>query len=418
MSINQALAKYQQQTNTILTYLGAAPERLIAELYTQILDVDRQCAANMEHAHVKDKCSNCQLFSRIMDWRQQLEEPFAIEGGADVGKQWHITATEYVQPKLTWNARAAERARTYIKRYPEVLTCGTPEMNNLHCLQVDKFTLQLLTSMMINFVLKSQNIPNPALTYSGFICGTTGYLIGTHADVGTYDEIAPHTITTPLVHGIIVQLVSILQTLTAISFSHGRSSELDSMVFSSMPCAYLNGNLRVICDLTLHLRHFNHSTVTCSSEVLNQDAQVHIYTSSPSQESQVINLALVPRIESINVQTPEGEDHLSCSLTQITYFKLDNSNHKLLNYLRHAGYAMYAGTLDLYSFICALMARQSFRDLVLADHVLSTWWTGLWMPSEYAQVMARLDTASGLCLLSGLHLRCDSVTYSYLYFAN
>lgn len=277
----------------------------------------------------------------------------------------------------------------------------------------DEFTNQILNTWAVESIMTTLGLPPPQQLHHAFICGSIGYGLYDHPDIGNIRDLIirdtnnDKVMKTSIAGQITRQLIFILYVLSEYSFSHGQPL-LNCFKFSKDKIDTVYNNKTLRSDFSLHLTNFQYSSL--SIRCLNTE----------SSSDDVCRLFCHSDVRDI-VQHIDNESRIERKMfdqEQILAYRLPNNIHDYIARLRHTGYGLHRSSYDLYSLWMSLMLYTPYRQALMQIPEYMKIWKELWLESEYDILMKELDQINNydinvdpLPWLRNRWLRCSALDY-------
>src|SRR3990167_2205849 len=277
----------------------------------------------------------------------------------------------------------------------------------------DEFTNQILNTWAVESILTTFGLPPPQQLHHAFICGSVGYGLYDHPDIGNIRDLIIRETNNEKVMKVSVatqitqQLIFILYILSEYSFSHGRPG-LDCLKFSKDKIDTIYDNKSLRTDFSLHLSNFQYSSL--SIRCLGPD----------SGSNDICRLFCHSSVGDI-VQHIDNESRIERKMIydeNILVYRLPNNIHDYIARLRYTGYGLHRSSHDLYSFWMALMLYTLYRQALEQIPKYMELWKNLWLESEYNTLMYELEKINNYDInmdpmpwLMNRWLRCSALEY-------
>lgn len=399
--IDNLLKVYQGNCDAITDAMLNNPQYLLDNIWTHDspLSVDDDCKCKMGYGnrHSPSICAQCTNLRRIIDLRTDVNNrPFAIECGAQVGKQLMITSIDVPKKLLLWDLKANIRARSYASQQDrqDLLNCScvnSSTLMDIRSITGDPFTIRVLQTMMINHLLEQKNLPHSVKLHTAFICNGTGYMLNDAVNIGSFTNLNQvyGSLKADDILSIILQLLVTLTELSSINFSHGNPT-INALLFDKEPISYRYNNVHVRGRFTLKLADLWQASATYGN-----------YHYFPHNEGASVSLQrsiFMPEITMNN-----------------NLYRLTASTTEIYQAMRHIGFPLFVGSFDFYCLLISLMMNKAVYSTVLSTSKLNNLWTALWQPTELLIIQERLTSihndeninSSPVEIIRSLWLHCD-----------
>jgi hypothetical protein len=430
------------------------------EPWSHFLPKDRSCMCKLgwgvKPYSQRQVCAGCHLVTRLVP-KNKLPESSMFQIG--VGKyRGMILVVRVLQKELNGYIKTYTPSRIatlMLRKLSLMVVCEPTFTSNLSNITywetvsgVDQY---IITSCIIQSLMKTENLPGPPIFRWSYGCGSNTVLIDENPSlgVGTLKEIAQHsnyveqprtpmarfTSVTPLsravMRGIIYQLVTVLNFLSKYDFVHGEPS-LCNLGFENQPCKFTYRGKSITSPITLIIVPSSQSSISVKR---NDGTAYRFYNAGKLETTEFKSNSLpieemVPFLgfQSGNICT-EGDitnTFINPCLPELAQsmvvgYRIGSQNNVFAAYLRHLGIPLFQSSFDLYMFLSALMSESVFYYAVFNDSEILDIWRELWHPQEYNSVMESLaeirkregqETPSFTTLLNTLSkfiFRCDAL---------
>lgn len=440
--VDDLLEQYDFQKKVIMRELVYKTDDFIDKVWKNdgylIRDNYCQCKVGSGDIYSPFSCYNCKNLSRLTDFKSILvNSPFQIECGDNTGLTLCIEKFGVVSPKLSWDENVMNEAKKYLARHS--ITCGTPkDISSLRSLRGDPFTIQIMIKWLIEKVFDKIKLTHILKTHNSFICSNNGYNVREHATIGNFkklcltknaivEDLTDGTIVkklnTKITKGIILQLLSILKTLSIYNFSHGTPS-YKSLLFGNEPVNYKMNDLKIVSPVTVYINNFNYSSMTVKNiHLSSKTTQSDIYLKKASFTSDIATKSISNNYCENEINYQRNRNICDISNNATNYYKLTNDTLDVYTNMRHIGFPLFVGSFDFYCFLVSLMCCKKFYNSVHSDEKLHKFWTMLWSSEDILVLEERIKIAHDYedeilsyppyDLIKGLWLRCNVIDYCW-----
>lgn len=411
LGADSLLARYKEDRQLITGLIESDPDSLIDSMWKQDgpLAIDTRCMCQMGHGTVRSPfaCAQCKNLRRLIDFRSGgSERPFEIQCGINAGKKMIVSGIPVLSHYMSWNDVSAQRAKSFVDQYRDLMICGTPSLDGMRSITGDPFTIHILITWMINKKFESKGLNHCPLLYTAFICRGIGYTLYEVPSIGNIYDLYKNKTATTTAYSIFTQLLVALSELSTINFSHGAPS-MNSICFTKDPVSYKYDGVHVNGPATLQITGLWNSSATFGN--------VHYYPENIQSSMYVEHSIFVPEITN---QVIYCDDANECK--PIALYRLTNTTVDIYMAMRHIGFPLYVGSFDLYCFIVSLMCNKSFFDNVMTDPKSYKLWSSMWLSEDIANVETSIaknhhlphpEDHTAIDIIRGKWLRCDVVPF-------
>lgn len=437
-NVDDLLNQYESQKKNIIKCLLLKPEEFVdkAWKYDGYLLSDSECRCRMGQGVISSpfSCYNCRNLSRLIDLKSELiDAPFQIEYGDREGLTLVVEKLGIVSPKLFWDENSVNEAIKYLNRYKMLSSCGTPkDITSMRSLRGDTFTIQILIRWLVEKIFEKKSMPHILKSHTSFICSDYGYNLQEHPGIGSFKKLCAikemlveDKLQPTITRGIILQLLSILKTLSSYNFSHGNPS-FKSLSFSRESVDYETNNLNIASPITLYISNFSCSSIMAKNiHFSSKTAQSDIYLKKASFTPDITVKSSANAHCDIGNNYQNDKNVCDMSNKKTNYYKLTNDTLDVYTSMRHIGFPLFVGSFDFYCFIVSLMCCKKFYDSVYSDEKLRKFWHMLWtiddiliLEEKFNYIHENEDIENyqstiSYDLIKGLWLRCNILDYSW-----
>lgn len=396
---------WKKEKAQIYSLISNNSDDLIKNLWSNnsILLYDKKCCVKMGLGDVNSNyaCSNCRKFDRFLKLDDNVEQNFTIPCSASL-KNYVISKNDISHLNLKEDLESKRRMDNYLTFYPELLSCGT-STNLKKIITGDSFTISHIVHTGVSTIFEKESLPHITPIYTGFVCGSNGCnLISTSGTINSlitkkkYRYENDESILSPsLTYSILKQLVVMYCELKKINFSHGNPI-IDNLEFNEEPVSYKYKNVTIISDITLKMKNFETSSATFGNN--------HYYPESHNPKLWVQTGLFTPKI------------NINKTACNNAYYTFDDNDFGVIYTLKHIGFPIFVGSLDLYVFIIDLMRVYEFHYSLMADAQCKKFWDTLWLSSEDNElVLDRIlnTNLSSYSILKGIKLKCELTNHLF-----
>jgi hypothetical protein len=418
LGIDNLLSQYETDREEIIFLVVNDPDKLIRTIWKMggPLAIDNECLCKMGNGKIRTlfACAQCKNLRRIMDFRQSTSNnPFKIKHGKQTGSSLIINKFPMINPFLMWDDVSQVRAKLYVNKYQNLLTCGTPDISNMRCITGDNFTVKTIIIWMITTIFHDRGLPHFPMLYTSFICKNFGYTLYDNPTIGFIDEL--HYIYPLNYHhilSIISQLLISISELSTINFSHG-SPSLNSLAFTKKPVSYSYDGMNIIAPFTLQIINLWNASATFNN--------IHFFPKNIKSSMYLERHMFVPEIATKSIVATVGTTVVVKSKPVMVY-RLTNSSMEIQAAMRHIGFPLHIGSFDFYCFMVSLMCYKDFYDVVVSNHKLYGLWSALWLQSDIERVerliiethsYKKINDQVPVDIIRGAWLQCDIVPHMW-----
>lgn len=393
--IDMVLPKYDTLKTEIVKLVKLNPNSLSKILWDEKTSplIDRSCddtlrkdmsstKLNLNNINSTSKCQHCMFFGRLINENTNMIQ---IDIGKKNGNKLQFSYFENTYPRINVKEDSIE---------------------------TDKFTNALLSSFLIEDLLKKAGSTNINQLKTGFICGSTGYLVYTPPNLNSLSDfidtyLKESDITSNsvgVIVGVLTQLFSIMVILKD-SYVEFLNISDDSFKFLYKNINYEYDGVTISNGITLVLDTFNgvgmdvgkyriHPKTMMDKELFNMNTYNHTY-----------------------ISCERGADPL-CKTKERNFYKIDE-NSSITSY--RGSDSIENGSLNIYLFILTMMSNQKIFNIFMSNDFLYSYWYDLWMPIEYEYILSDITEIHDKSpsqnqlyrILEKYKMRTDAIDYSW-----
>jgi hypothetical protein len=412
--VDKLFDNYRKNTNMITDLMANNPDKLMNDIWSHAsllcIDVSCQCRLGEGNRRSKYSCSQCKNIGRIKDFRNS-ELTFSIQCGVNEGKKMIILPYKIKKLFLQTDDKTADKASSYLLQHKNVKLPSASD----RFIVGDEFTNRVLIMLMLTKIFREKKMPTILNLYTAFICGEKGYALMDEPTIGSLNNL--HKITKyhnkdnildiSVSKTIIYQLITTLDELSYVKFSHGNPS-VEALVFGCEKVSYKYNGLWVDGNVTLKIVDMWNSSATFSGN--------HYFSKNINSELYMECNVFIPQFESLKIN-------------DIQYYRLNSDNIDVFIAMNRTGIPIYIGSFDLYCFFISLMCDKSFYSSVVKDKKLSFIWESMWLSDDYQEINQLIcehhvivdNSCNQECpinnfettvnIILGFWLRCDIIVY-------
>jgi hypothetical protein len=382
-STNEIFTLFEEQKETIIDMIDSNISELIDNLYTgdQLIKIDKSCRLNMGWGDVWSHyiCPNCKILQRVVDIKSEDKSNMVLQVGKMKG--------QVITIKKEYNGKLILKIATEIKAGIDELYIVSPTIINytiandrkVNFYQLDRYTIDVLTSWLIERIMLGFRLPHYKTLYTTFICGEYNIRVNKHYPIKEY------YLDLDMVYNWWRQLFVIFSTLENYGFLHGNTTIRKKF----QPHDYIYKERRITGKITLFLDNFERSTITVGGNRLLPETK---------------RATQIRRNMEIDYQTKNDNK---------SYISLNDKDSLMLSV---TGLSIFPGTIGFYSHIVTLMLDPDFNNWVKRDFKLNTIWNAMWLPSQLKLLESKIDQFQGdpnnaVQLLLGMEMRGDIIEW-------
>lgn len=429
LGIDNLIERYENDRRTIVKMLRNNVDELIDTIWTlnSPLAFDDHCQCQMGKGEERSvfSCAQCHNIRRLKNLNHQFtSDPFLIECGSEAGNYFVSQEYKVISPFLKKDMDSKKAANLFVKRYPKLQDCGTPNFSDLEktfCVAGDNFTIQTLIHWILYDHFNSLDLPHIPLLHTSFICKGTGYSIYEYSDLGNIDYLLNNEkyiltdfsknikyLDPSITKTIIDQLIITFLETKKYAFSHG-SPHASVLLFSESPVSYMYDQYHVEGDITLQLSNFWFSSLTYHNNHFfskNFDFDVYVEKnmfipsistlSIPTAYCDYVNLSNQNNIYNIDDNDipcplnskfcPNSNTRSICQSSSVNLYKLTSSTINIYSGIRHMGLPLYVSSFDFYCLFVSLMCYEKFYYSVINDPKLYKLWSMIWTVDDFPKI--------------------------------
>lgn len=378
---------------------------LINNLWSKnsIILYDDQCKVNMGLGNIDSEysCSACRRFKRFVRLNKNLIQHFEIHGKEF--NNYCLVKRSIFNLNLKEDLASKRRLDYYLTTYPQILLCGTSKLENTKIISGDAFTINHIVHVGLEKLFETQNMPHIVPIYTSFACGVNGYnLINSKGDITSLitskqyrDSENPNILSRNIVYSILKQLIIMYKELKKVNFSHG-DPIVECLEFNPSPVSYKYENISVVGEITLKLKNVELSSATFGNN--------HYYHESQHCKLWVNTGMFAPKI------------NLDNNDNGAPYYTFGNDDYGVIYSLKHIGFPIFVGSIDLYTFIIGLMQIYEFHYAVFSDPKCKDLWDAMWIDendSECVLNLIKTTMSHPYDILKNIKLKCDLTNVLY-----
>lgn len=404
------------------------------QVWHSYLEKDIACECRMQYTNQARQCVQCYNMSTLTRLSNSGEQAFDIEYGNIVGNKLNISSTPVYNTYLEPDFKSYSKLQSYISNFPQCLECGTPNTDSINIYCGDPFTVKTILHYYLYNEMRKINMPHIAPLHTAFICSNIGYSLYDSTTQFSFEQMRDK-LTVEDLRSIVKQIIVMCHFLSMYGFNHGMPI-LSNLLIEDKACNYVYNNIEISGRYTVLLGNLTNASCT----ILNEDAarNMHIYCKREKQgklnslldinptysvEKNIVNAQFEIHnrgpaycSHSNGIHTCTAEACLSrtkklCDDQEALYFIVKPGTEDYFFQVRHLGYPIYTGGLDVACFLLSLYCEPTLGKLCLQDPILNAIFSCLWLDEDIEKIKNRMHIGILNEMLYNIRIRCDLCEY-------